>query len=351
MRAPDQDPSEDADPESDLWFLPGPPDLSDPAEPPWRRADHRPAPRISDWLEAEAALAAPLARAAAAFAALDERLRSAPKGLRRRLALSEAEALLWAEGHRLRLETIVLYEALRAAPASADPAALSEASWAARRLSGGPGPEAGLRGFLGRMAVGRDGLDRLAARPVGQEFDALESAWLRLLAAAAPAHGITRGAIVWQGWIDLGLSPPDMRIEASVVAARIGASEARGGALFLPLAQGRGAGPRATGPLRERLEHWYGAVRDGSLAALMRLDRIEAWVQRARAASAGMKGRTPPLLIDLLVANPAVSAEMLESLSGVSRATAERNLAAFEALGLVQELTGQRRFRFWAARI
>lgn len=335
--------------DEDLWFLPAAPEASAPTDPPWRQADNRPLVDVGAWLRAEAALAAQLARAAAAFAALDERLRGAAVGVRRRLALTEAEALLWADGTRMRLESIALYDALRLAPASADPAALSEASWAARRLSGGPGPEAGLRGFLGRVAVGRDGLDPLAQRPVGAEFDALEAAWCRMMDLSEAAHPITRAAISSAAWIAFGLSRPGARLEAAVSAARLGAVEARGGATFLPLAAAQGTA--RGGNEVERLAGWYAGVRDGALAGLMLLDRLDAWRARASLAVGGMKGRTPALLIETLVNHPAVSAEMLESRAAVSRAAAERNLTAFEGLGLIQELTGQKRFRFWSARM
>jgi len=44
-----------------------------------------------------------------------------------------------------------------------------------------------------------------------------------------------------------------------------------------------------------------------------------------------------------------VTAPMAEDLTGASRATVQRNLAWFEAEGVVQELTGQGRFRMWRA--
>jgi len=40
---------------------------------------------------------------------------------------------------------------------------------------------------------------------------------------------------------------------------------------------------------------------------------------------------------------------MAEALAPASRATVQRNLARMEALGLVQEITGQSRFRMWRA--
>lgn len=40
---------------------------------------------------------------------------------------------------------------------------------------------------------------------------------------------------------------------------------------------------------------------------------------------------------------------MAEALTGKSRAAVQRNLTLFQARGLVREVTGQGRFRFWKA--
>ena len=86
-----------------------------------------------------------------------------------------------------------------------------------------------------------------------------------------------------------------------------------------------------------------------ALAGLMELDRVAAWQARAEAAAAGLTGRTPRRLIAALAAWPLVSAPMLEAETGASRAAVQRNLDRLGGMGLVREVTGQQRFRFWKA--
>ena len=71
--------------DADLWFLPGPGEQGDPdrVAPSMLRADRRPLVELFEWQAAEAAQAAALARVAARFGALDERLRCGPDGWRR----------------------------------------------------------------------------------------------------------------------------------------------------------------------------------------------------------------------------------------------------------------------------
>jgi len=70
---------------------------------------------------------------------------------------------------------------------------------------------------------------------------------------------------------------------------------------------------------------------------------------RAQAAAAGLSGRTALPLITALAAWPFASAPVLEAETGASRAAVQRNMTRFEDMGLVREITGQARFRFWTA--
>lgn len=141
----------DPSPEADLWFLPGP--IAEPPVPaPACPLSVPPAACVAAWGQAEAGLAARLARVAGRLGALDERLRRGPAGWRHRLALIEAAELSWSAGDRIAADRLALWLALRLSGAQQDPAALARAGWAVRRLTGGPGPEAGLARFLGRHA-------------------------------------------------------------------------------------------------------------------------------------------------------------------------------------------------------
>jgi Fic family protein len=87
------------------------------------------------------------------------------------------------------------------------------------------------------------------------------------------------------------------------------------------------------------------------LAALMALDRLVQWQARAEAEMAGLSGRTPFRLIAALAAHPMLAAPQAEAATGASRAAVQRNLDLLQARGLIREVTGQGRFRVWAAKV
>ena len=185
-----------------------------------------------EWLAAEARLGRELARAAAAAARLDERVRQEGAGAVRRLALAEAAALSWQAGDRVAVERLALHDLDRADMVRDDAGALGAAHWAFRRLSGGPAPQAGVAAFLGS-----EGADEDPAVRRWQEG-------LEALGAALPA---VRAAWAFRAWRVAGLSAG--LIEPAVIAARLGGAEAR--ALpFLPLAVA--AAPYQSGGRRRR---------------------------------------------------------------------------------------------------
>lgn len=332
--------------EEDHWFLPAPPEDVAPTDLPWPMARHSATFKPREWLRGEAQNGRGLADAAAAFARLDERLRTDAGGLQTRLALYEAEDLLWAEGARVGRENLALYQCLRVG-ALREARALSAGDWAVRRMVGTMMPD-DLAGFLGRRTVEEDGLADIATRAVGEEFEGLQQDWTAALEDLSAAHPITRAAGAFYAWRVFGLSEPGDVLEAGVVAARIGASGARA-LRFLPL--GGRYGPGQGGPVGERLAGWYRMVENACFRALMELDRLEDWRVRALESVADMSGKTPPCLVAALVGRPVVSAAMVAEICGGSQAAARRNLAAFTACGLVREVTGQGRYRFWAARV
>jgi hypothetical protein len=202
-----------------------------------------------------------------------------------------------------------------------DAQALARLGWAARRLAGGPAPAAGLAAFLGRQDDGAGD-------------------W----PADAGLHPLTQAAATLHGWP----AAAGGRLEAAVAAARIAAADCSG-AVFVPVSGGGGGGLRPGGDAAARLARWYAGIEASVLAAMRQLDRLEAWEARAAAASAVLSGRTPPRLRTLLAAWPLVSAPMAEAGTGASRAAVQRNLAWMEDRGLIREITGQGRYRFWTA--
>lgn len=316
--------------EEELWFLPA--EEPETTAPPLPRADRRSLLRPAEWRTAEAALAPDLARAAQRFGALDERLRRAGEGRRSRLALVEAAEFSWWAGDRVTPDRLALWLALRLDGVQDDSLALARAGWAVRRLTSGPGPEAGLAAFLARQELGQDWL----------------ADWVEIEEASVGMHPISRAAFGFHAWGLLTDPGASSRMEAAVVAARLGAMEGRG-ALFLPLATGGSMALRPGGSAEERLARWYAGAEHATFAALRLLDRLDDWQARAAEATAGLSGRTPPLLIAALAHWPLLSAPVAEAETKASRAAVQRNLDRLTELGLIREVTGQGRFRLWSA--
>lgn len=324
-----------------LWFLPGPIESELDDLPPGPRAEPRETAIVDDWRKAEADNAARLARVAGRLGGLDERLRRGPKGWRHRLALIEAADLSWFVGDRIGSDRLALWIALRLSGVQDDPTALARVGWAVRRLTGGPGPEAGLAAFVNR----RDP-ENLADE--AEPFADRAGAWLGLMAQAADLHPISRACMGFHLWSLARLGQHGDMMEAAVTAARIAASEGRE-AVFAPLAMGGAGGLRAAGRPADRLTHWLNGMETACLNAMRHLDDIEAWAVRAEAEMAALSGRTPPALRAVLTEWPLISAPMAEALTGASRAAIQRNIAWVEARGLVRETTGQGRYRMWRA--
>jgi len=310
------------------------------------------------WLAAEAGQYRALLRAAQALARFGERLKAGPEGMAERFALGTVSALLRGDGIWLGAEQIALYRALRIA---GDDTAqdLARASWAVRRLSGGSGdgggdadgPLDGLRAFLGRRVVSHPQQPIGQERPVGDELDELSGKWLADLGRLKDAHPLTRAAFGFALWRALAITPLDQRLEPGVAALMIGAA---GQARFLALTQGRlfGQTGGGAGAVAVRLAEFYGAAEAGARAALSEMDRLSKWQARAQQSVAGHSGRTPGLLVPLFLRFPVVSAALAAQRTRCSRVAVSRNLnlRLLDRLGLIREVTGQSRYRFWTVR-
>lgn len=331
--------------EGELWFLPGEPDDRAPTDLPWPMANRSAIFDVSDWLRAEDGQGRALANAASAFARLDERVRSAPDGLSERLALLEVADLLWAQGDRVPLERIALYRYARESTL-ANAQALSSADWALRRMLGRLQPIDGLHAFLGRQKVEEDGLSEISTRAVGAAFEGVAADWFGVMEEMRDAHPITQAAAAFNAWRIFELSAPGDLLEGAVAAGKLGATG--GKALrFLPIAMGDRHTMGQGGSPEERLTDWYKSVENASLRGLMVLDQLEAWRVRATRETAGLSGKTPPLLIEAFVRAPIISAEMVAEITCVSKAAVQRNLVKLKRRGLIREITGQGRYRFW----
>jgi predicted ArsR family transcriptional regulator len=80
------------------------------------------------------------------------------------------------------------------------------------------------------------------------------------------------------------------------------------------------------------------------------LARRRDWVLRAGAEAGRLPGRLPGAAVRLLAEESLVSANLLRDRLGVSQQAANQVLRRLAALGLAEEISGQRRFRVWRAR-
>ena len=349
--------------EDDLWFLPGPDHATLDAahDLPLPKADQTPLVDVVAWAQAEAALARPLADLALQVGRLTERMQTGPEGWQHRLALREAADLSWLAGDRVPMERLALWLTLRLAGDNEDAQALARAGWAVRRLVGGVAPRDDLAGFLGRQSENVRLDDQIAD-------------WAEVMGQAQGLHSISRAALGFHIWPVVQLSTghamggaaPLPLMEAAVVAARsalhakaspgVGSHPSVGshpiaGSHFLPLALGGAGGLRGAGTPYDRLQRWIAGADHATRAALRSLDGVASWETAAQTACAGLSGRTPPQLIRLLRDWPLVSAPMAEAETSASRAAIQRNLNWMTQAGIIREVTGQGRYRFWAANV
>lgn len=323
---------------------------SDPFGLPLPRADRRLLVDPADWRAAEAGQAGALANAAMAVGRLDAMLAGldaeARAGATRRLALIEIEAMLWAQGTPLRREEIG--RDLMGARADADLEAMRLARWALRRLEG-QAELADLRGFLALHRTDTPGLvETIAPRPAGAEFDTAAEGFLQAVAGLAPLHPLSQAPVAHLLWRLSDLSPSDDLVEAAVWAGRQMAAGCEA-LRFVPLGRAGRAVWNSGGDAVQRLPRHLAALTEGVTEARRHLLRVADWADEARRRTAGIKGSNPARIIAALAAHPLMGTAMVETATGTSRDTAERLLSRMQAMGLVREMTGTRRFRLWAA--
>ncbi|WP_461404244.1 helix-turn-helix domain-containing protein [Falsiruegeria mediterranea] len=350
---PDEDPSDE-----DLWFLPGPPDEDDASDTPWPIAPRSMSLDPTVWLEAERAQYRALLATAQAVERYAERLRHFPQQVKERFALATVSAVLRSEGVWLGPERIALYQALRIA--TGDTARdLSRASWAMRRLMARPvqggGPTDGAHHFLGRTHQ-TDAQDLPGeGRPTGFELEAIGQDWSDTVASLHAAHPLTRAAYAFAQWRAHDITPWDELLEPTIAAVILGREGLGDVATFLPLADShrfdRHGLTDNAGGAQARLEVFFTAIRQGALNANMELERLADWRARAERVTSHLSGRTPGALIETMMKYPIASVELVSEDTGCSRPSARRNLNIFADLDLVREVTGQDRYRFWAAQL
>ncbi|MGL5010497.1 MAG: helix-turn-helix domain-containing protein [Paracoccaceae bacterium] len=322
----------------DLWFLPDDDSTSNVAiaEPfTLAKSGHAGLLDAKAWRAAEAALAADLAALAFDYGRLSERVRAMRESPTQRLALAEASSLSWWTGDRVSAERLALWQSYRIGAADAEGGGLIRTAWAARRLAAaGQGGDAAA---VLQMGLG-EGADRDLIDEVAQVLGDLPG-----------LSAVTQGCALLHLWRSLDERPEHLRgLEAAVLGARLAAGQ---GMAFLPLTLTGFSAVTASGAPEARLTGWITGAHRAVLAALMMLERLAAWRARADAATSDLQGRTPGRLITALAAHPMLGAAQAEAETGASRAAVQRNLDVLTTRGLAREVTGQGRFRVWAARV
>jgi hypothetical protein len=193
---------------------------------------------------------------------------------------------------------------------------------------------------------------KLATEPLlgdtGRGDPALPGEVAEVLADVAGLAAVTRGCAAFHLWRSLEERPDHLRgLEAAVLGARLAG---QGGLAFLPLALTGIGALTASGDPDRRLAAWVQGAHRAVLSALMALERLAQWLKMAEAETTDLQGRTPSRLIAALAAHPMLGAAQAEAETGASRASVQRNLDLLQARGLVREVTGQGRFRVWAAK-
>lgn len=317
---------------ADLWFLP-----ETEAEGPFLPGES--SARLVDgegWRAAEAGLAGDLSELAFDAGRLVERLRCAGAGAVQRLALEEAASLSWWTGDRVGADRLALWLSYRIGAVAEGGEGLIRTAWAARRLTASP-----------VAGVAAAATEVLGAE--GRGDTALAADVALALAGVASLSPVTRGCAAFHLWRSLDERPEHLRgLEAAVLGARLAG---QGGLGFLPLALTGFGALTASGTPERRLVAWVQGAHRAVLAALMALERLTLWRLRAEAGTADLSGRTPARLVAALAAQPMLGAAQAGAETGASRAAVLRNLDLLEARGLVREVTGQGRFRIWAAKV
>jgi DNA-binding MarR family transcriptional regulator len=331
----------------DLWFLPTAAEEDDlgPVAGPARAAT----PALIDgpaWRAAEAGLAADLAELAFDFGRLAERVATAGQGAVQRLAHAEAASLSWWTGDRIGADRLALWMSYRIGAVEEDGGGLIRAAWASRRLAAQTraiGPSANAETFLASCLSDEGRGDTGFLEDVAQALEAVIG-----------LSSVVRGCVLFHLWRSLDERPDHLRsLEAAIIGARLGAwqgGRAKHGSLpFLPLSLTGFSALMATGSADSRLAGWISGAHRAVLSALLTQDRLQEWLRRAAAETGDLSGRTPARLIAALAAHPMLAARQVEGITGASRAAVQRNLDVLHARGLVREVTGQGRFRIWAA--
>lgn len=310
-------------------------------------AEDRPAePADASWAEAEGALAAKIAHCARLLGRL-EALADVGAPFARLHAQEVADAL-WRAGAPVRGEFV----ALALAQAGSAGGRAADIDWARRRLEA-PLESAtveGLRFWLGRGGREAEEKARDFLPAQGAEFDA---ALARIAALHPQMAGRSPFAAAAAQGFALARDPAFgewREVTAFLLIARLAAG-AQSALPFAPFALGARRLRFVGGSPRADLEMMLDALSESAEAALLDFGRLRDWREKAGALADDLQGRSGRLALPVIYSHLAVNAGMVSKLAGISRASAERVLMKFESEGLMREITGGERWRWWMANV
>ncbi|QFU00012.1 hypothetical protein FIU85_22005 (plasmid) [Roseovarius sp. THAF8] len=328
--------------QQNLWFLPpGPEDDVDPESKKSFIFYH------NDWREAERNLSGSLADATYMSGCLDERIRLNP-AMHDRIARIEAVELAWLAGYRLGHDALHKHLVLADYQHERDQEAVVETRWAHSRYMSPLHPlNDDIRDVLGRHAVEEGTDEELIRQTGGRTFDDLYEEWKEYIEDAEGLHRFTLGALAFFSWQSIQVSGDSDFMEAAVVSQKLCAPRGRRGGLgFVPLALGgHGAFMRA-GTIEQRLATWYRLVENACHRALLNLNAVELFKQKSEEVEFKQTA-TYQCISKAFVDYPILNIETLLKTSGTGKDAALKYIDLLEEAGLIAEITGQKRYRFW----
>ena len=297
----------------------------------------------TEWSKAQDVHSLALADLTYLFGTLNERINTHPH-LKDFIIRKEVNDLLWLTGTRIGEDRLNRVIALNIGMISDDSLEVAKAVWCAKAFSTNLVPlQDDIRDVLGRYRVEQKSL-ALMHRPIGQEFDDLYEEWAEKIAEkGALLHPFTKAALGFFVWQAIEASGSD-ELDAAIVCQKLAAAEYTSTLGFLPIALGGQGAFKRAGTVEEKLGRWFTVAANACQRGLLETNRVLTFEQKAREV---FNSRLFESVLDVIIRSPIVSVEMITNRHKIDKSTAHRYLVKLENEGLLSEITGSQRFKFW----
>lgn len=328
--------------EDDLWFMPFDEESGSEAGSDVKFIFH-----YSDWIDAERSLAGELAEANYLYGCLDERIRLQPL-LKDRIARLEAVELAWLSGHRVGHDILNKHLVLADSIHERDQRAISETRWAYQRYMSSLMPiEDSIRDVLGRNKTYELTDSHLIKKTTGTQFEDLYEEFEEYIKGAIGLQRLSLGALSFFAWQSIEVSGESDFFEAAVISQKISAQNTRKGGLgFVPLALGGKGAFLRSGTIEQRLKTWYRLIENACQRAILDLNSVEIFKKRALEVSF-KQTKTYEKIIESFVNYPVLNVNTLMKTADIGKDAALKYIDLMEDDGLIAEITGTKKFRFW----